>query len=401
MISIWLITYWLFVRSLVQATVAMAGATTKAPIGASSSPMIDSFSIIVDRTLPSELARGVAACSAWCPTMDLLAIVTCDDRLAVHRLNWQLIWSIAIESSAIVGVDDDDELAATGTSTRISSVTSICWRHDGRVIAIGQRDGTITLYSVDNGDRLQSSQHHRAAVTSLHWIVEAECIPSSHNNVIDLLSTGESSSIPGRDRTSRFFAPLPAVPKAPNGPPMGMPSPLPPTDMDASIVEPVRSPIFDAHQQSRLSILVSGDTDGYIHIDGYGTLPIAHFRLPLSSSSGNGNGIRRSVLSVHAASDLNSLTIAYIEGQLTTTPMGMLSSPTTVGVVTASPSTMATTSTLSCDTRLAIYDTHVLRARRHELRLLTSHTQHVHYLLVLHHYIHLIIKPFNSYLSLY
>jgi hypothetical protein len=48
-----------------------------------------------------------AAC--WCPTMDLIAVVTVDTQLSVHRMNWQRLWSVSLEAP----------------------VTALCWRPDG------------------------------------------------------------------------------------------------------------------------------------------------------------------------------------------------------------------------------------------------------------------------------
>lgn len=52
------------------------------------------------------LDRGISAeveLAAWCPTMDLLALVTVDGQLHVHRLNWQRLWWTAPEATVTGG----------------------------------------------------------------------------------------------------------------------------------------------------------------------------------------------------------------------------------------------------------------------------------------------------------
>ena len=65
--------------------------------------------------------------------MDLLALSTADGQLCLHRLNWQRLWAVSPESS----------------------VTSLCWRPDGKVLACGYEDGFISLLDVENGDTMQ------------------------------------------------------------------------------------------------------------------------------------------------------------------------------------------------------------------------------------------------------
>ena len=52
------------------------------------------------------LDRGISAevqLAAWCPTMDLLALVTVDGQLHVHRLTWQRLWWTAPEATVTGG----------------------------------------------------------------------------------------------------------------------------------------------------------------------------------------------------------------------------------------------------------------------------------------------------------
>ena len=52
-------------------------------------PSPNSFTALLDRGISAEVQLA-----AWCPSMDLLALVTVDGQLHVHRLNWQrLLWT--------------------------------------------------------------------------------------------------------------------------------------------------------------------------------------------------------------------------------------------------------------------------------------------------------------------
>ncbi|KAL0328828.1 UNVERIFIED_CONTAM: Anaphase-promoting complex subunit, partial [Sesamum calycinum] len=64
----------------------------------------------------------------WNPEKDLLAMVTEDSKLLLHRFNWQRLW----------------------TTAPGKCITSICWRPDGKAIAVGLDDGTISLHDVEN-----------------------------------------------------------------------------------------------------------------------------------------------------------------------------------------------------------------------------------------------------------
>jgi hypothetical protein len=62
----------------------------------------------------SERVEVLAVVAAWCPTMDLLALVTADGQLAVYRLNWHA-----------------RALKELWKSTPEHHVTTLTWRPDG------------------------------------------------------------------------------------------------------------------------------------------------------------------------------------------------------------------------------------------------------------------------------
>lgn len=87
-----------------------------------------SFTQLADKSLTADIKIAT-----WCPTMDLLALATADGQLCLHRLNWQRLWATSPEST----------------------VTSLCWRPDGKVLACGHEDGFISLLNVEDGEAQQ------------------------------------------------------------------------------------------------------------------------------------------------------------------------------------------------------------------------------------------------------
>ena len=69
-----------------------------------------SFTELLNKGLSSDVALA-----AWCPTMDLLALVATNNNLSVHRLNWQRLWSLPLPRT----------------------VTAFCWKRDGKMLAVG------------------------------------------------------------------------------------------------------------------------------------------------------------------------------------------------------------------------------------------------------------------------
>jgi hypothetical protein len=88
------------------------------------------------------------ALSAWCPTMDLCAAVTSDGQLAVHRMNWQRLWSLAPDAP----------------------VTALAWRPDGKLLATGHKDGSLSVWDVETGRAVaRHARAHFAPIAALDW----------------------------------------------------------------------------------------------------------------------------------------------------------------------------------------------------------------------------------------
>ncbi|KAK7319609.1 hypothetical protein RJT34_04332 [Clitoria ternatea] len=135
------------------------------------------FQLQIDKPLASQIKIAV-----WNPEKDLLAMVTDDSKILLHRFNWQRLWTI----------------------TPGRCITSLCWRPDGKAIAVGLDDGTLSLHDVENGKLLRSLKSHSSAITCLNWEEDSQLITDDH---------GHTSKY--EDRTSRFFPPAPRVPRMP------------------------------------------------------------------------------------------------------------------------------------------------------------------------------------------
>ncbi|KAL8249321.1 hypothetical protein R6Q59_006189 [Mikania micrantha] len=191
----------------------------------------------VSRIVPFQLQfdKPVASqikIAEWNPEKDLLAMVTEDSKILLHRFNWQRLWTISPGRC----------------------VTSLCWRPDGKVIAIGLQDGTISLHDVENGKLLRSMKSHMVAVVCLNWEDDGGEEISDGNFVSKY-----------EDRTSRFFPPAPRAPQVPG---------LVPGEtgfMDET--ENLSQELSNSTHQ-RFNILCSADTDGIISFNIFGVFPI-------------------------------------------------------------------------------------------------------------------------------
>jgi anaphase-promoting complex subunit 4 len=137
------------------------------------------------------------ALASWCPTMDLCAVVTTDGQLQIHRLNWQVLW-----------VTSPDQL-----------ITSICWRPDGKVLAAGHTNGSMTLFNIEAGQVLLKTQLSSKPWDCLAWAEQAAPASSSTKPSSSSSAAGtDSEQHSYQQRFQRLFepppdpVPLPATP---------------------------------------------------------------------------------------------------------------------------------------------------------------------------------------------
>ncbi|GAB2298726.1 Anaphase-promoting complex subunit 4 [Dionaea muscipula] len=191
------------------------------------------FQLQFDKSVPSQIKLA-----EWNPEKDLLAMVTEDSKVLLHRFNWQRLWTISPGKC----------------------VTSLCWRPDGKAIAIGLEDGMISLHDVENGKLLRSMKSHAASVVCLTW--EEDDGDQTRNEVGPVFSY--------EDRTSRFFPPAPRAPRLPtvvSGDPNIM------DENEDSFWELLNS----SHQH--FNILCSAGADGSICFSVFGIFPIGEINL--------------------------------------------------------------------------------------------------------------------------
>ncbi|EXB51820.1 Anaphase-promoting complex subunit 4 [Morus notabilis] len=190
------------------------------------------FQLQFDKPLASQIKLA-----EWNPEKDLLAMVTEDSKLLLHRFNWQRLWTISPGRS----------------------ITSLCWQPDGKAIAVGLEDGAVSLHDVENGKLLRSLKSHAVAVVCLNWEEDAQQIK------------GDSGSMTTyEDRTSRFLPPAPRVPRI-----QGLVS------GDAGFMDDSEDSFqeLSSSSQQRFNILCSGDRDGIICLSIFGIFPIGKINI--------------------------------------------------------------------------------------------------------------------------
>ncbi|XP_020676578.1 anaphase-promoting complex subunit 4 isoform X1 [Dendrobium catenatum] len=181
------------------------------------------FQLQFDKPIPSQVKIA-----EWNPEKDLLAMVTEDNKIILHRFNWQRLWAL---------------FPGKG-------ITSLCWRPDGKAIALGLDDGTISLHDVENGKLLRAVKTHSVAVICLNWEEVAQTKSQEENNLYSY-----------EDRTMRFFPSSPRIPRM-RGLGAG----------DSGLADDSEDSFQELSNCSyqHFNVLCSGDKDGYICFSAFG-----------------------------------------------------------------------------------------------------------------------------------
>ncbi|KAL4158082.1 hypothetical protein PRNP1_003861 [Phytophthora ramorum] len=144
---------------------------------------------------------------ACCPTMDLVAVLTLDHHLLVHRTtSWQKLLHIKPSDVAF-------------------EMVTLAWRPDGLQLAVGCGEGDVAIFEIESGETLperRSSSRHEHYITAMHWAqineVESPSTGSGSRNKrcrrkVSGSLTGASSGdftsqskLQFRRRSSRFLA---------------------------------------------------------------------------------------------------------------------------------------------------------------------------------------------------
>ena len=109
-----------------------------AHMAAAGSEQPQSFSVLADGTLSAAVRLAV-----WSPVMDLLALLTLDGQVSLHRLTLMRLW----------------------TATPPSAVSAMCWSPDGRQLVLGCVTGAVSFLDVEAGDIKRHLQICKVAIT--------------------------------------------------------------------------------------------------------------------------------------------------------------------------------------------------------------------------------------------
>jgi len=120
----------------------------------------------------------------WSPKMDILVVVFETNDISLFRLNWQRIWI---------------------TDAREQKCTSLAWRPDGKVLAVGYSDGKIELYDVESNVPVLTNQTN-GEVSFMRW--------SSCENSIALNSGRDSNVNLDKNLDWDFLVQFPLLSKA-------------------------------------------------------------------------------------------------------------------------------------------------------------------------------------------
>ncbi|KAK9097889.1 hypothetical protein Syun_024934 [Stephania yunnanensis] len=240
---------------------------------------MEAFDEEIQSTIPFQLQfdKPIAAqikIAEWNPEKDLLALVTEDSKILLHRFNWQRLWTISPGRC----------------------ITALCWRPDGKVIAVGLEDGTILLHDVENGKLLRSIKSHDSAVVCLNWEEDGQRMGDEKGGILTY-----------EDRTLRFFPSAPRVPRMPGV----VQGEIGITDDSEDSVQGLSN---SSHQH--FNILCSGDRGGSICFSIFGIFPIgkiniheSSFRAPLLDERTTYQLSNASIYKVALSKDLNHLIV--------------------------------------------------------------------------------------------
>ncbi len=128
---------------------------------------------------------------AFCPTMDLVALVTDpDDQVCLWRLSWQKLFSFP----------------------PVAKVSAVAWRPDGKVLTLGLITGVIVLINVETGEAFLQLTVAEAAVCSLCWtaVDAAKRSSGTHRSQLDRPQPKQSGVMAAASSPTRPI-PQPAV----------------------------------------------------------------------------------------------------------------------------------------------------------------------------------------------
>ncbi|KAF3926994.1 hypothetical protein ABW20_dc0109664 [Dactylellina cionopaga] len=120
--------------------------------------MPSTFEILGERKLVSPAQRQLAA---WCPTKDLIAYGLADQTVALYRMNGQKVWQT--------------QKYTTGqrAAKKEHNVTQLCWRPDGRLLAVSYDNFITRIIDVQTGrfgHQVEMEDVAEGRITAIGWV---------------------------------------------------------------------------------------------------------------------------------------------------------------------------------------------------------------------------------------
>ena len=91
-------------------------------------------------------ANGIIQ-TQWSPYHDLIAVITGNGDIRLHRMHWQKVWTISPKESPAV---------------------CCSWKCDGKLLAVGHGNGDVSIIEIEKAACVHSLKHS-SKVTSLSW----------------------------------------------------------------------------------------------------------------------------------------------------------------------------------------------------------------------------------------
>ncbi|KAI9675657.1 MAG: hypothetical protein M1817_001024 [Caeruleum heppii] len=211
----------------------------------------------------------------YCPTMDLMGAVTEDHRIFIHRLNGQRV-------------------LGSGNSLGSSSVMQMCWKPDGRSLAVAWSDNVVRLINADSGriaHQIEISARKGQNISCIGWGLNhtdkarAERKAAALGKTLDDLLTQVNEAHAPRDvldlpRDLVLLDVEPCLPKL---------SILPSVGKDEDIFSSRASVDAMFHQHGKkaddaVDIMIVGFEDGSVHLSIYDSFNIGTLTLGNASS---------------------------------------------------------------------------------------------------------------------
>ncbi|KAK6353023.1 hypothetical protein TWF696_005014 [Orbilia brochopaga] len=120
--------------------------------------MPSTFEILSERKLVSPAQRQLAA---WCPTKDLIAYGLADQTVALYRMNGQKVWQTPKYTTG------------ARNAKKEHSVTQLCWRPDGKLLAVSYDNFITRIIDVQTGrfgHQVEMEDVTEGRITAIGWV---------------------------------------------------------------------------------------------------------------------------------------------------------------------------------------------------------------------------------------